>query len=167
MNRLCACAIGSIVAGNAAGGKADRHRHDNLPRQSHPNVGQRIGRHRRGERRQHYRLVSACDRKGFPEVKISIAQEVASGQSLLLEDVVATDASAIIARKIGSSHTLAIDDTIKVLDPAALDRAIGLIAAASRLEFFGAGTAAPIAEDAVCCFLRLGIPTKCMTDSHT
>lgn len=115
-------------------------------------------------------VIGLCQQligKGFPELKIAIAQEIAAGQSLLHEDVVATDDSATIARKIGSSHTLAIEDTIKVLDPMAVDRAVAHMAAASRLEFFGVGTAAPIAEDAAYRFLRLGIPTKCVTDSHT
>jgi DNA-binding MurR/RpiR family transcriptional regulator len=115
-------------------------------------------------------VIGLCQQligKGFPELKIAIAQEIAAGQSLLHEDVVATDDAATIARKIGSSHTLAIEDTIKVLDPAAVDRAVAHMAAASRLEFFGIGTAAPIAEDAAYRFLRLGIPTKCVTDSHT
>jgi RpiR family transcriptional regulator, carbohydrate utilization regulator len=115
-------------------------------------------------------VIGLCQQmtgKGFPELKIAIAQEIAAGQSLLHEDVVATDDSATIARKIGSSHTRAIEDTIKVLDPAAVDSAVGFMALASRLEFFGVGTAAPIAEDAAYRFLRLGIPTKCVTDSHT
>lgn len=115
-------------------------------------------------------VIGLCQQligKGFPELKIAIAQEIAAGQSLLHEDVVATDNSATISRKIASSHTLAIEDTVKVLDPLAVDRAVAYMAAASRLEFFGVGTAAPIAEDAAYRFLRLGIPTKCVTDSHT
>lgn len=105
--------------------------------------------------------------KGFPDLKIAIAQEIAAGQSLLHEDVVATDDASIIARKIASSHTLAIEDTIKVLDSSAVDRAVKHLLSARRLEFYGVGTAAPIAEDAAYRFLRLGIPTKCVTDSHT
>ena len=114
-------------------------------------------------------VIGLCQQvigKGFPELKIAIAQEIAAGQSLLHEDVVATDDSATIARKIGSSHALAIEDTLKVLDPAAVDRAVGFMAAAGRLEFYGVGTAAPIADDAASRFLRLGIPTKSVTDSH-
>jgi DNA-binding MurR/RpiR family transcriptional regulator len=114
-------------------------------------------------------VIGLCQQlgvKGFPELKIAIAQEIAAGQSLLHEDVVATDSAQTIARKIGSSHMLAIEDTIKVLDPAAVDRAVMLMAASKRLEFYGIGTAAPIAEDAAYRFLRLGVPTKCVTDAH-
>ena len=114
-------------------------------------------------------VIGLCQQlgaKGFAELKIAIAQEIAAGQSLLHEDVVASDDSATIARKIAASHSLAIEDTIKVLDPAAVDRAVALMVAADRLEFFGVGTAAPIAEDAAYRFLRLGVSTKCVTDSH-
>ena len=103
---------------------------------------------------------------GFAELKIVIAQEIAAGQSLLHEDVIASDDSAIIARKIAASHSMAIEDTIKVLAPDAVDQAVALMLASDRLEFFGIGTAAPIAEDAAYRFLRLGVPTKCVTDSH-
>lgn len=114
-------------------------------------------------------VIGLCQQligKGFPDLKIAIAQEIAAGQSLLHEAVVATDDAPTIARKIASSHTLAIEDTIKVLDPQAVDRAVKHLLSASRLEFYGVGTAAPIAEDAAYRFLRLGIPTKCVTDSH-
>jgi DNA-binding MurR/RpiR family transcriptional regulator len=60
----------------------------------------------------------------------------------------------------------AIEDTRKVLDRAEVDRAIAILAAAERIEFYGIGTAAPIAEDAAYRFLRLGLQTKCATDSH-
>jgi len=114
-------------------------------------------------------VIGLCQQlgaKGFAELKIAIAQEIAAGQSLLHEDVVATDDSATIARKIAASHSMAIEDTIKVLDSASVDRAVALMLAADRLEFFGIGTAAPIAEDAAYRFLRLGATTKCVTDSH-
>lgn len=115
-------------------------------------------------------VIGLCQQlgaRGFPEIKIMIAQEIAAGQSLLHEDIVASDDAAAIIRKIGVSHTLAIEDTMKVLKPEALDKAVAIINGARRLEFFGIGTAAPIAEDAANRFLRLGIETKCVTDSHT
>jgi DNA-binding MurR/RpiR family transcriptional regulator len=115
-------------------------------------------------------VIGLCQQlgaKGFPELKIAVAKEIAAGRSLLHEDVVATDDTRAIVNKISSSHILAIEDTLKVLDVEAVDRAVALLAAAERVEFYGVGTAAPIAEDAAYRFLRLGLSTKCATDSHT
>ena len=114
-------------------------------------------------------VIALCQqllRRGFADLNIALAQEIAVGRSLLHEDVVATDDAATVARKIASSHAAAIEDTFKVLDPLEIDRAVGLLAAAERVEFYGVGTAAPIADDAAYRFMRIGIDSRSVTDSH-
>ena len=115
-------------------------------------------------------VVALCQQlgaKGFPELKIAIAREIGSSRELLHEDIVRDDASADVIAKIAASHRMAIEDTVKVLDPAAVDRAVKLLKKAHRIEFYGIGTAAPIAEDAAYRFLRLGLEVKAMVDSHS
>jgi DNA-binding MurR/RpiR family transcriptional regulator len=114
-------------------------------------------------------VIGLCQQigaSGFSELKIAIAKEVATSRALLHEALVPGDSTANIRDKFAASHTVAIEDTAKVLDAAAVDRAAKLLATAERIEFFGIGTAAPIAEDAAYRFLRLGLSTKAMTDSH-
>jgi DNA-binding MurR/RpiR family transcriptional regulator len=60
----------------------------------------------------------------------------------------------------------ALRDTQRVLDAAALDRAADAIIGARRVELYGVGSAAPIAEDANYRLLRIGIESKVVTDSH-
>lgn len=103
---------------------------------------------------------------GFPQLKIAIAQEMAASRALLHEAIVPGDGAADVVAKMAASHMLAIEDTTKVLDPAAIDRAAALMLVAKRIEFYGVGTAAPIAEDAAYRFLQLGLVTKCVTDAH-
>ncbi|WP_230534320.1 MurR/RpiR family transcriptional regulator [Microvirga roseola] len=114
-------------------------------------------------------VIGLCQQigaKGFPELKIAIAREISTGRALLHEDLVPGDSPADVVKKIGTSHMLAVQDTLKVLDPDAVNRAAMLLVEAQRIEFYGIGSAAPIAEDAAYRFLRLGLVTKSVTDSH-
>jgi DNA-binding MurR/RpiR family transcriptional regulator len=103
---------------------------------------------------------------GFPDLKIAIAREISAGRSLLHEALGPSDTVADVMKKISASHMLVVQDTMKVLDTDAVERAVEVLGQASRIEFYGIGTAAPVAEDAAYRFLRLGLPTKCVTDSH-
>lgn len=103
---------------------------------------------------------------GFQDLKIALAKDIAAGRSLLHEDISPGESSDDVLRKIAASHIMAIQDSIAVLDTAAIDGAVDLLAGAERIEFYGIGTAAPIADDAAGRFLHLGLPAKSVTDSH-
>jgi DNA-binding MurR/RpiR family transcriptional regulator len=53
-----------------------------------------------------------------------------------------------------------------VLDPQALGQAVAVMRAAKRIEIYGIGSSAPIAEDAHYRMLRIGLDARAMTDSH-
>ncbi len=115
-------------------------------------------------------VITLCQQmgaKGFPELKIAIAREIGSSRELLHEDIVRDDDTTSVIAKIAASHRTAIDDTMRVLDPAAVDRAIKILCKAKRIEIYGIGTAAPIAEDAAYRLLRLGLDARAMVDSHS
>lgn len=115
-------------------------------------------------------VVGLCQQmgaKGFPELKIAIAREIGSSRELLHEDIVRDDDTIDVIGKIAASHRTAIVDTAKVLDPKQVDRAVALLRNARRIEIYGIGTAAPIAEDAAYRLLRLGLDVKAMTNSHS
>lgn len=114
-------------------------------------------------------VIGLCQQigaSGFSALKIMVAKEVSTSRALLHEAVMPGDATKDIVSKFMASHTVALEDTVKVLDTAAIDRAAKCIAEAERVEFYGIGTAAPIADDAAYRFLRLGLSTKSVTDSH-
>ncbi len=114
-------------------------------------------------------VIGLCQQvgsRGFADFKIAVAKEIATSKALLHEAVVPGDGAANVIAKFAASHAVAIEDTTKVLDPAAIDQAVQIITSADRIEFYGIGTAAPIADDAAYRFLRLGLATKAVTDSH-
>jgi DNA-binding MurR/RpiR family transcriptional regulator len=115
-------------------------------------------------------VIGLCQQigaKGFPELKIAIAREIGSSRELLHEDIVREDDTASVIAKIAASHRMAVDDTIKVLDPMSVNRAVKILRRAKRIEVYGIGTSAPIAEDAAYRFLRLGLDARAMVDSHS
>ena len=114
-------------------------------------------------------VIGLCQQigaSGFAALKIMVAKEISTSRALLHEAVTPGDATVDIVSKFMASHAVALEDTVKVLDTDAIDRAATCISEAERVEFYGIGTAAPIAEDAAYRFLRLGLSTKAVTDSH-
>jgi DNA-binding MurR/RpiR family transcriptional regulator len=57
-------------------------------------------------------------------------------------------------------------NTMKALSVTAMGRAVQAIRSADRVEVFGIGSAAPIAEDANYRLLRVGIDSRVIVDSH-
>ncbi|MDR7512543.1 MAG: SIS domain-containing protein [Armatimonadota bacterium] len=60
----------------------------------------------------------------------------------------------------------ALEETLDVLDDAALERAAAAIAAARRVDFYGVGASGIVALDAQQKFLRIGIEAQAFVDPH-
>ena len=114
-------------------------------------------------------VVSFCQQlgaRGFQQVKIAMARDLVQPVKFIHEDLVATDDLATVAQKVFSSGLQAIQDTMKVLSIEQLGRAVEAIRGARRVEVFGIGSAAPIAEDANYRLIRIGIESRVSVDSH-
>lgn len=104
--------------------------------------------------------------RGFQQVKIALAREFVQPVQFIHEDLAETDTVEAVIDKVFKSDLQALQDTQKALDVAAMRAAIGAIRKASRVEVFGIGSAAPIAEDAHYRLMRIGIPSRVSVDSH-
>lgn len=104
--------------------------------------------------------------RGFQEVKLSLARDLVQPIQFIHEDLARGDEVPAIIDKIFHSNLQALQDTHKALDAQAMTRAVGAIRAAERVEVFGIGSAAPIAEDANYRLLRIGINSRATVDSH-
>jgi RpiR family transcriptional regulator, carbohydrate utilization regulator len=114
-------------------------------------------------------VVSLCRQlgaKGFHHLKIALARDLVQPVHLIHEDLTRDDDIPTIVEKVFLSNIQALYDTRKTLDRAAVARAVELILAADRVELYGIGSSAPIAEDAHYRMLRIGINCKVVTDSH-
>jgi DNA-binding MurR/RpiR family transcriptional regulator len=82
------------------------------------------------------------------------------------EDLNRGDETRAVVEKIFASDIQALQDTMKVLDTAQMARAVKAIVKARRVEVYGVGSAAPVAEDTNYRLMRIGIETKVVIDSH-
>jgi DNA-binding MurR/RpiR family transcriptional regulator len=103
---------------------------------------------------------------GFQHMKLSLAQEIVQPVQFIHEDVSREDDMDTICRKIFHSGIQALRDSLSVLDPHAMGRAVDAIRAAKRVEIYGIGSSAPIAEDTHYRMLRIGLDARIVTDSH-
>ncbi len=103
---------------------------------------------------------------GFQQVKIALAQEIVRPVQLIHEDLEPNDTIETTIRKIFLSNIQTLRDTESALDAAAMARAVKLVKKAKRIEIYGIGSAATIAEDAHYRMLRIGLNVKVVVDSH-
>ncbi|MCC6827594.1 MAG: MurR/RpiR family transcriptional regulator [Novosphingobium sp.] len=103
---------------------------------------------------------------GFQQLKLSLAQETVQPVQFIHEDLDRSDTTATVCRKVFHSGIQALSDTLSVLDPTALAVAVETIRAARRVEIYGIGSSAPIAEDTHYRMLRIGLDARVVIDSH-
>lgn len=103
---------------------------------------------------------------GFQQLKLSLAQEIVQPVQFIHEDLLREDDLETVSRKVFHSGMQALRDTLSVLDTGALAAAVDAVRKAKRVEVYGIGSSAPIAEDAQYRMLRIGLDVRAVTDSH-
>ncbi|MEC5324454.1 MurR/RpiR family transcriptional regulator [Aurantimonas sp. A3-2-R12] len=114
-------------------------------------------------------VVGLCQQigaRGFQQVKIALARELVQPVQFIHEDLSRGDRLATVIDKVFKSDLQALQDTQRALDVGAMQAAVDAIRAAKRVEVFGIGSAATVAEDANYRLLRIGIPSHASVDSH-
>ncbi len=103
---------------------------------------------------------------GFQHMKLSLAQEIVRPVHFIHEDLERDDDTASVCRKVFHSGIQALRDTLSVLDARALAESVEAMRLARRIEIYGIGSSAPIAEDAHYRMVRIGLDAKVVIDSH-
>jgi RpiR family transcriptional regulator, carbohydrate utilization regulator len=114
-------------------------------------------------------VVGLCQQvgaRGFQQVKIALARDLVQPVQFIHEDLTQKDDLKAVVSKIFNSGLQAMRDTMNVLSVADLGRAVSAIRKAKRVDVFGIGSAATIAEDANYRLLRIGIESRVSVDSH-
>jgi len=114
-------------------------------------------------------VISLCQQlgaRGFQQIKIALARDLVQPVQFIHEDLARHDDTGAVIEKIFRSDLQALHDTMKALDTRAMEAAVVAIRQARRVELYGIGSAAPIAEDANYRLLRIGIEAKVVVDSH-
>lgn len=114
-------------------------------------------------------VIGLCQQigaRGFQQLKLSLAQDLVQPIQFIHEDLKREDDAQTVIEKIFQSDMQALRDTLSVVDAKAMTRAVEILLAAERVEVYGVGSAAPIAEDAHYRMLRIGMNCKVVIDSH-
>ncbi|HEY4251194.1 MAG TPA: MurR/RpiR family transcriptional regulator [Roseomonas sp.] len=114
-------------------------------------------------------VVALCRQigaRGFQHLKIELARALAQPAQAIHEDLEPGDQAPAVMRKVFAAGVQALRDTLAVLDPDALAGATALLRAARRIDIYGVGSAAPVAEDAHMRLLRIGLNARLAVDSH-
>ncbi len=114
-------------------------------------------------------IVGFCRRfgaSGFQELKILMARDLVEPVKFIQEDLHEGDSPTKVSDRIFGAHVASLTETRKLLSIDALTRAVVILRAAERIEVYGIGSAAPIAQDLAYRLLQLGLRCAALIDSH-
>ncbi len=112
------------------------------------------------------RFCRALGCVGFQQFKLKLAQDLASRGTFFYQDVTANDSCKELANKLLDGAVASLVQIRNQLNEKALEQAIELYEACDRVEFYGSGGSAVVAEDAQLKFFRLGKPAIAYSDPH-
>ncbi|MGQ7844570.1 MurR/RpiR family transcriptional regulator [Granulosicoccus sp. 3-233] len=112
------------------------------------------------------RFCRALDCVGFQQFKIKLAQDLARRGTFFYQDVTTSDSSKELANKLLDGAIASLVQIRNQINETALDEAIEMYENCKRVELYGSGGSAVVAEDAQLKFFRLGKPAIAYSDPH-
>ena len=112
------------------------------------------------------RFCRAVGCNGYKDFKLRLAQSLASGVPYVHADVRLDDPTSELVAKIFNRTIATLMRVRTQIDAHALQRAIEVLASATKIEFYGLGNSGIVAEDAQHKFFRLGVHTVAYADPH-
>src|SRR6478735_3426037 len=112
------------------------------------------------------RFCRALGYDGWHEFKLKLAQTLALALPQTDESPLQDDLAADLVNKICSRSINTLLDLRNNLHPAAIEKALEVLARANKIEFWGQGASGIVAADAQHKFFRSGVPTVAYTDPH-
>lgn len=104
--------------------------------------------------------------EGWQDFKLKLAQGLALALPDADESPLQDDLAADLVNKICSRSINTLLDLRNSLDANAVEKALDVLARASKIEFYGQGTSGIVAADAQHKFFRSGVPTVAYADPH-
>ncbi|MFK7995063.1 MAG: MurR/RpiR family transcriptional regulator [Granulosicoccus sp.] len=112
------------------------------------------------------RFCRALDCVGFQQFKLKLAQDLARRGTFFYQDVTINDTSKELADKLLDGAISSLVQIRNQINEESLDKAIALYEQCSRVELYGSGGSAVVAEDAQLKFFKLGKPAIAYSDPH-
>jgi len=112
------------------------------------------------------RFCRALDCVGFQQFKLKLAQDLARRGTFFYQNVTVEDSSKELANKLLDGAIASLMQIRNQINEKDLDNAIELYEQCERVELYGSGGSAVVAEDAQLKFFRLGKPAIAYSDPH-
>ena len=118
------------------------------------------------------RFVTALGFAGYPEMRVAVSAAVGRAQaerarfSVQESDVDPNDSAEQVVSKIAYQEVSAIEQTAKTIDLGVLDAVVDAIAAADRVDLFGAASSGLAAQDLQQKLHRIGLVSHSWTEPH-
>ncbi|MFK7994451.1 MAG: SIS domain-containing protein [Granulosicoccus sp.] len=112
------------------------------------------------------RFCRALECVGFQQFKLRLAQDLARRGTFFYQDVTVDDTSKELANKLLDGAISSLVQIRNQINEQALDKAIEFYEQSSRVELYGSGGSAVVAEDAQLKFFKLGKPAIAYSDPH-
>ena len=110
------------------------------------------------------RFCRSFHAKGYPDFKIKLAQSLAGGTPYVSQAVEPDDTAEKYTRKIFGATIAALDEAVRMLDPAKIERVVDYLIQAKQLHFFGLGASGAVARDAQHKFFRFNLSVTSYID---
>jgi len=113
------------------------------------------------------RLSKKLGFASFKNFKIAVAQDSTENNiGTIYQKITANDREEEIIEKVFRGNIKSLEDTLKVINKNALNKAARYICKSPRTVFYGIGSSANIAADAALRFALLDIPSESYSDPH-
>jgi RpiR family carbohydrate utilization transcriptional regulator len=114
------------------------------------------------------RFCRSLGYRGFQDLKFSLAADLPPAEEFqnIPIDIVETDSSVVVGKKLSDTLSNAIIETHRNLDMDQLNAAINEIANAKRVELYGVGGAYAVSIEANHLFLKAGINCVAYSDGY-
>jgi RpiR family carbohydrate utilization transcriptional regulator len=113
-----------------------------------------------------FRFCKKVGADGYQDLKIRLAQELASARAATYVEITEKDSLAEAAKKVIAADVKALEDTLTVLNLVALERAAEALLAARRVDIYGSGGGAVAALELQYKLIRVGVRGVAHTDSE-
>lgn len=110
------------------------------------------------------RFCRTMDCGGFPDFKVQLAKSLAVGTPHLSRAVIPGDSPNEYINKLIDASKAGLEDLRQQLNRSAVSVAVNILASAGRIEIYGMGGSASIAQDAQYRFFRFGRPVVAYED---
>lgn len=114
------------------------------------------------------RMCKNLGLEGFQELKLRVAGDL---QAFLngdeeYKEIKPTDDIPTLIESISNNNIYSLRETQKILDPAAVEKAVQVLHQANRIDFYGVAASQIIAQDAQQKFMRINKICNAYPDSH-